>query len=226
MYLWTWQVNHGDCPATSTHGHAAITHRMTPWNKEYTSQFKRVMSIWPFALILRWYLYLQREFRWVLTFSPTVGNSNFTKNLFGRIYNKYLNKVIKDDKLREKLKPTFKMGCKRILISDEYYRRMNDENFTLDASEIIKIDEDGIQTADAKHELDIIIFATGFLIKENYDYVVEHNKKMQPAWRDEAFASYYGTFHWETPNFVTFLGPMTALGHNSIIFMLECQMQV
>ena len=193
---------------------------------DYGAKFKRLMAIWPFGHIVRFYMYMQREFRWLLLFSPSIGNSRFTKFILGRLYSSFLEMEIKDEELREKLRPTFKIGCKRILISDEYYRRMNDDNFELDNSEIIKINETGIQTADKRHNLDIIIYSTGFLIKENFDYVLPHNPGMQSAWKNEAFGSYYGTFHWQTPNFCTFLGPMTALGHNSIIFMLECQMQV
>jgi len=193
---------------------------------KYSDNFKWLMTIWPFPYIIRYYMYLQRELRWFLIFSPTFGNSRFSKYVLSYVYKSYLNKTIKDEKLREKLHPTFKIGCKRMLISDEYYPRMNDKHFSLDNSEILKITEKGIQTTEKSHELDVIVYATGFLIKENFDWIMDHNPGIQEAWKNEAFGTYYGTMHWETPNFVTFLGPMTALGHNSIIFMVECQLQV
>ena len=192
----------------------------------YSESKKSWMATWPFGHLVRYFYYLRAELRWVLLFSPSVGNSRFTKWLMKLVYEGYLKKTIKDEKMQQKLRPTFKIGCKRILISDEYYPCMNNENFTLDNSEILSITDNGIKTTEAMHDLDVIIYATGFLIKENFDWVLKHNQGMQDAWKEESFGSYFGTFHWETPNFCTFLGPMTALGHTSIIFMLECQMQV
>ena len=61
--------------------------------------------------------------------------------------------------------------------------------------------------------------ATGFLLKENYDFITQNNPKIKEQW-DGNVRTYFGTFHPEAPNFVTFLGPMTGLGHNSIIFMI------
>merc|ERR1712141_201780 len=137
----------------------------------------------------------------------------------------WLQKEIKDPKMREKLRPNFKLGCKRILISDEYYNRMNDKHFTLDNTKILNINKDGIKTAEAEHKLEAIVYATGFLLKENFGIIFDHNPKMAEIANDpDLYGSYYGTFHPEVPNFATFLGPMTGLGHNSIIFMIECQM--
>ena len=192
----------------------------------YSEKKKKWMATWPFGLLVRYFYYLRAELRWFFLFSPSLGNSRFTKWLMKLVYEGYLKKTIKDEKMQQKLRPTFKIGCKRILISDDYYPCMNRENFTLDNSEILRVTQNGIQTTDALHDLDVIIYATGFLIKENFDWVLKHNQGMQDAWKEESFGSYFGTFHWETPNFCTFLGPMTALGHTSIIFMLECQMQV
>ena len=65
------------------------------------------------------------------------------------------------------------------------------------------------------------------MLKENFGIIFDHNPKMAEIANDpDRYGSYYGTFHPEVPNFATFLGPMTGLGHNSIIFMIECQMQL
>ena len=57
-------------------------------------------------------------------------------------------------------------------------------------------------------------------------FIFKHNPKLR-AWKDEGkVATYYGTFHEGVPNYVTLLGPMTGLGHNSIIFMIGEQIFV
>ena len=53
----------------------------------------------------------------------------------------------------------------------------------------------------------------------------ESNKAIDEQWQGPT-RTYYGTFHPKAPNFATFLGPMTGLGHHSIIFMIECQTQL
>ena len=188
----------------------------------YSERRKTLLQFWPFTHLVRFFYYLRLELRWLLLFSPSIGNSGFTRRLFSSVSENYLTKCIKNKHLRAKLRPTFKIGCKRILISDEYYQCMNNENFTLDTSEILKFSENGIKTTEAEHDLDIVIYATGFSITKNLDWVRSHNRGMQDSWD----TSYFGTFHKNAPNFCTFLGPMTALGHTSIIFMLECQIQV
>lgn len=75
--------------------------------------------------------------------------------------------------MAEKLKPNFKLGCKRILISDEYYKSMNDEKFELDSSPIQEIRQYGIKTTENDHDLDVIIYATGFNISANFDWLIK-----------------------------------------------------
>ena len=75
--------------------------------------------------------------------------------------------------MAEKLKPNFKLGCKRILISDEYYKSMNDEKFELDSSPIQEIRQNGIETTEKNHDLDVIIYATGFNISANFDWLIK-----------------------------------------------------
>ena len=81
--------------------------------------------------------------------------------------------LIQDKEMAEKLKPNFKLGCKRILISDEYYKSMNDEKFELDSSPIQEIRQNGIETTEKNHDLDVIIYATGFNISANFDWLIK-----------------------------------------------------
>ena len=63
--------------------------------------------------------YLAREIRWFVLF----GGYERAQAYITKLYGMFLHSTIKDEKLREKLRPNFKLGCKRILISDEYYQR-------------------------------------------------------------------------------------------------------
>ena len=95
----------------------------------------------PLGILYRWKEYLLREFRFFMIFAPLPVFDDVVKKMVLRLYGMWLQKEIKDPKMREKLRPNFKLGCKRILISDEYYNRMNDKHFTLDNTKILNINK-------------------------------------------------------------------------------------
>ena len=99
---------------------------------------------------------------------------------------------------------------------------MNSKKFRLDTGNIISFTQDGLSTADGNnqlqhHHLDVIIFATGFSLADNWAMLTGKNGSIE---------SFYGCFYENTPNFFLFYGPHANLGHFSIIFMIECQMNM
>ena len=82
-----------------------------------------------------------------------------------------LRRRVKNQKLVERLLPNYRLGCKRILISDNYYEAMNHPKYTLETAPIESLAKDAIKTADKEHKVDVIIYATGFELKENYDFI-------------------------------------------------------
>lgn len=72
--------------------------------------------------------------------------------------------------MAKKLIPKFKLGCKRVVISSDYYSAMNDSKFTLEVEPIAYFTETGIQAGKNHYDLDIIIYATGFRVNV-YDFV-------------------------------------------------------
>ena len=98
-----------------------------------------------------------------------------------RLFNRYIGRVIRDKKMVKTLTPTFAMGCKRILLSDEYYKSMNDKKFKLEASGILHFTENGIQCQDGHHDLDIVIYATGFQVDSNYDWLTKESIDLWPS---------------------------------------------
>ncbi|MHB8378454.1 MAG: flavin-containing monooxygenase [Acidimicrobiales bacterium] len=139
----------------------------------------------------------------------------------------HLERQIDDASLREKLMPRYRLGCKRVLISNDFYPALTRNNVTLVTDAITSIDARGVRTTDGTlHECDVLIMATGFFVTDNPMATKVHGANGQML--SNAFhgdlASYKGTTFPDFPNFFMLGGPNTALGHSSIIFMLESQL--
>jgi cation diffusion facilitator CzcD-associated flavoprotein CzcO len=139
----------------------------------------------------------------------------------------HLERQIKDESLREKLTPHYRLGCKRVLISNDFYPSLTRENVTLVTDGIESIDADGIRTSDGElHPADVIVAATGFYVSDNPMAEKVHGAHGQPL--SDAFRgqldNYKGTTFPDFPNFFMLGGPNTGLGHTSVIFMLESQL--
>jgi cation diffusion facilitator CzcD-associated flavoprotein CzcO len=144
-----------------------------------------------------------------------------------KIAHDYLAAAIPDPELRETLTPDFPIGCKRTLVSDDYYPALTRDNVTLETRAIGRIEEAGVRLADGGLvELDTIVWATGF---ETHGFVAPiaingPRGSLADAWAAGASA-YRGTTVADFPNLFLLYGPNTNLGHNSIIFMVERQME-
>ncbi|WTW97355.1 NAD(P)/FAD-dependent oxidoreductase [Streptomycetaceae bacterium NBC_01309] len=139
---------------------------------------------------------------------------------------KHLEKQIAEPSLRAKLTPTFPIGCKRILISDDWYPTLARENVELVTEPVGRVIRTGIDTLDGVHRpVDTIIYGTGFLATEflkPMDIVGRDGVALQDVWKDGA-AAYLGITVPGFPNMFMLYGPGTNLGHNSIIHMIESQ---
>ena len=151
---------------------------------------------------------------------------------FAKLYTKWamqnLETNITDPKLRALLTPDYPIGGKRILIHDDFFPALNRPNVELVTSPITRITENGIVTADETvREMDVLIFATGFRTNPFLSPMrIEglSGRSLETDWAHGARA-YYGLTMTGYPNFFMLYGPNTNLGHNSIIFMLECQIE-
>ena len=123
--------------------------------------------------------------------------------------------------------PDYPPGCKRILISNDYYPALRRDDVTVTTSPITRVEPDAIVTADGeRHEVDTIILGTGFETTQFLAPDPRSSAREASNWgrdgRDGASA-YLGIAIPDFPNLFVLYGPNTNLGHNSIIFMLECQ---
>lgn len=127
--------------------------------------------------------------------------------------------------LWEVLLPKYKIGCKRVIISDDYLPVFLRDNVKLETGTIDKITEKGIQTEGKEEEYDLIICATGFKTVEfmhPIEIIGSAGRTLQSVWK-EGGEALYGITVESLPNFGMLYGPNTNLGHNSIVLMIEAQ---
>lgn len=141
---------------------------------------------------------------------------------------KHLEAQVPDPALRAKLTPDYPIGCKRILIGDDYYPALQRENVEVVTDAIDHVTGDAIVTSDGReHPVDAIIYGTGFVTTSFLAPMKVTGKgglALADAWKEGAEA-YLGVAVAGFPNFFLLYGPNTNLGHNSIIFMIECQVR-
>ncbi|MGW5642303.1 flavin-containing monooxygenase [Saccharopolyspora sp. NPDC003752] len=165
-------------------------------------------------------LYWTLEARYFAVFNRRLGK--FAEQLSKR----YIRKAVKDPKVRAAVTPDYAMGCKRILLSSDYYPALNRSNVDLVTSGVAEVRSRSVVTGDGEeHEVDAIIYGTGFHVTDAFDHlsiVGRDGRKLQDAWRN-GMEAYLGMTVSGFPNLFFLLGPNTGLGHNSVVFMIESQ---
>ncbi|HEY8153666.1 MAG TPA: NAD(P)/FAD-dependent oxidoreductase [Myxococcota bacterium] len=140
----------------------------------------------------------------------------------------HLRKQVGDPELRRRLTPGFQFGCKRILVSDDYWAAFERENVALVTEPIAEIRREGIQTRDGKlHELDAIVLATGFevgLARAPFPISGRGGRTLDQAWQRGAVA-YKGMTVSGFPNWFILMGPNTGPGHTSVLVFTEAQIE-
>jgi cation diffusion facilitator CzcD-associated flavoprotein CzcO len=139
---------------------------------------------------------------------------------------KFLERTVRDPALRAKLTPNFRLGCKRILISNDFYETLQRDHVELVTDGIAEIRPHAIVTKDGKERpVDVIIYATGFETAEAkppFAILGRGGRDLSDAWKDGVEA-YLGTTIAGFPNAFLLIGPNLGLGHSSMIFMMESQ---
>ena len=145
-----------------------------------------------------------------------------------RIALDHLRAQVPDPELRAALTPDYPVGCKRILISDDFYPALLRENVSLVTSPIERMTATGIETAGGRtHACDVIVYATGFdthSFQGPVDIFGRDGRVLRDVWR-EAPEAYLGITVAGFPNFFMLYGPNTNLSHNTILEMIEAQIR-
>jgi len=140
-----------------------------------------------------------------------------------------IRRSVKDRELRRKLTPNYRAGCKRILNSDTYYGGIANPKTQVITDGIERMTADGIVTRDGiEHPVDVVVFCTGFHVTDSYTYVDikgPGGEDLVDRWTREGIQAHRGIAVAGMPNLFFLLGPNTALGHNSVVFMIESQIR-
>ncbi len=203
-----------------------VFQRTAPWviphrNRPLRRWERAIYRLFPPAqLAMRAGIYWAREL-FVLQFRHrAVGR------LLERIPMAHMRKQVKDPALREKLTPDYRIGCKRILPTDEWYPALAQPNVEVVTEGITEIRPHSVVAADGtEREVDTIIFGTGFHVTDVpiADRIEGRDGRTLADTWEGSMRAYKGTTVAGFPNLFFLVGPNTGLGHTSIVFMIESQ---
>jgi cation diffusion facilitator CzcD-associated flavoprotein CzcO len=144
-----------------------------------------------------------------------------------RAFRRHLEKALAAPDLRAKLTPEYVIGCKRVMISNDYLPTLARENVELVNRPIERITRTGVVAGDREYPADVLVHATGFAAT---DFLVpmivtgRAGRDLHVVWRNGAEA-YLGITVSGFPNLFLLYGPNTNLGHNSVVYMIESQIR-
>ncbi len=209
--------------------HLDVYQRTAPWvlprfDREYTGIEKFAFKHIPgFQRLARTGIYAARE-------TQVVGLAKNPKlmKFFEFLAKKQITTGIKDKTLREKVTPNFRIGCKRMLISNLYYPALDRANVDLITDGIREIRANSIITNDGtEREIDALVIATGFHVTDSPAYKAIYGKggkTLAETFDEGGQQGYKGTTVSNFPNMFSLVGPNTGLGHTSMVFMIESQL--
>ncbi len=140
----------------------------------------------------------------------------------------HIRMTVKDKWLRRQLTPDFRAGCKRMLMSSEYYPALQQDNCKLITWPIATITPEGLQTSDGlQHQVDAIVFATGYDVHlEGPPYPITglDGQSLQEEWSGHPQAFKSASAHGY-PNLFFTCGPNSGPGHNSLLVYAQGQIE-
>ncbi|WP_146348187.1 flavin-containing monooxygenase [Phaeobacter marinintestinus] len=149
---------------------------------------------------------------------------NFAMNL----WRKGMERSITDPEMRNALTPDYRIGCKRILSSNAWYKALARDNVDLIPSGVARIDRTRVIAATGESiEADVLIWGTGFQVTdalERLDITGDGGHSLAETWKD-GVSAHLGVSVAGFPNLFFLLGPNTGLGHNSVVLMIEAQVE-
>jgi cation diffusion facilitator CzcD-associated flavoprotein CzcO len=144
------------------------------------------------------------------------------------IARRHLREQVPDPELRRKLTPDYRPGCKRLLLSDDYYPALTRPDVDLVTEKIVEVRPHGVVTADGtEHPVDVIVLGTGFRVTDNpiAERVHGRERTLAEAWTADGMRAYLGTSVPGFPNLFLLAGPNTGIGHTSLVVMIEAQLE-
>jgi cation diffusion facilitator CzcD-associated flavoprotein CzcO len=207
-----------------------VFQRTPPWilpkrDKEFSGAVKKIFQLlpilpWLYRELIYWFMELRGK--------GMFGNQTILKLATG-LAKQHIKKSIADPELRQKVTPNYQIGCKRVLPSDDYYPALERPNVELVTEPIEHISQSAIHGKNGSiWEVDVLIYATGFEAAEfnnrGMDIVGRHGRHLFAEWKTTGAQAYYGITASGFPGLLFMLGPNTGLGHNSVVHMMESQL--
>ena len=208
--------------------HVTVFQRSAPYvvpkpDREYTKTHNRLFRSVPPTQTFG------RKLTWVLSeqLNRSFGGRNPITKAMELAWRVQLRAQVRDPELRAKLVPDYQLGCKRLLFSNDWYPALAQPNVDVVTEPVVEVLPNGVRSGDGTvHEVDVIIYGTGFAATEFLAPDADHGRRRAPTcrqqWKDGARA-YLGLCVPDFPNLFVVYGPNTNLGGSSIINMLESQ---
>ena len=204
-----------------------VFQRTPPWvlprpDRAFAPWERTLYRVLPLAQrLLRWAIYLRQE----LLVSGFLGGAAVQRR-FRAWAQMLIARQVQNAELRAKLIPDYMPGCKRLLVSNDWYPALQRPNVELLTEAVSRL-EGGrvIGAAGSEREADVVIFATGFAATDFLAPMKLYGRggeELSKSWKDGA-ATHLGISVAGVPNLFLLVGPNTGLGHNSIVFMIEAQ---
>ncbi|MGO4617775.1 flavin-containing monooxygenase [Nocardia sp. 2YAB30] len=209
-------------------GQLDVYQRTAPWllprlDRPYTKAERLAFRYVPgLQRLSRAAIYAARE-------TQVVGLAKFPAlmQVFELLAKAKLRQEIRDPELRAKVTPNFRIGCKRMLISNDYYPALARPNVDVITDGIAEVRKNSIVTKEGtEREIDALIVATGFHVTDSptYDTIVGRDGRTLSEVFDEiGQQGYKGSTIANFPNMFFLLGPNVGLGHTSMVYMIESQ---
>ncbi|MEL6107796.1 MAG: NAD(P)/FAD-dependent oxidoreductase [Planctomycetota bacterium] len=188
-------------------------------NRPYSSLTKTALRLLPgLPSLYRWWIFARHDWR-VIAFRKGKINREY-----GRRLKRQMRKLLPEEEW-ERLIPTYSPGCKRILLSNDFLQTVLRQDVSVVSQTIQRVDATGIVAGEQHHRLDAIVFATGFKATELLSPLRirgRAGRDLNDVWGERPRA-FRGIAVGGFPNLFLLYGPNTNLGHNSIVSMIETQ---
>lgn len=144
---------------------------------------------------------------------------------------RWLAAQVPDAALRARLTPSYRLGCKRVLLSNTWYPALMLPQVDVVTDRLVEVVPEGLVTQDGQglrtvHEVDTLVLGTGFRITDQPvagRVVGRDGRTLAEHWSATGMQALHGTTVAGFPNYFHFVGPNTGLGHTSIVVMIEAQ---
>jgi len=187
-----------------------------PWSPGRRRAFRRFPAL---QRAVRWRTYLRMEAN-----VPAFTRYPWLAKPTERAALRRLAKAVPDPETRAKLTPGYHLGCKRVLLSDDYWPTFARDDVSLVTEPITRVDPGAVVTADGiRHEVDALVVATGFDITGSFTRMSIRGldgQSLEQAWSAGA-RTHLGITVAGFPELYILLGPNTGIGHSSVVLMIE-----